>query len=444
MQTIDLLLNARWVIPVEPGNTVLEHHGIAVRDGLIVELLPREQATERYLPAETVELPNHAVIPGLINAHTHSPMTLFRGLADDLPFTDWLHNHIWPAEAKWVGDEFVADGARLAMAEMIKSGTTCFNDMYFFAEDVARVAREIRMRASVGMILLDFPSTYAQSWDEYLEKGLKLHDELHSGGLVSTAFAPHAPYSVSDEPLAKISTLNNELNRPVHIHLHETATELAEAESTTGIRPLERLRKLDLVNPNLLAVHFTQATAEEIQLLADNNASVVHCPESNLKLANGFCPVDALLKAGVNVALGTDGAASNNDLDMLGELRSAALLAKGASGSATALPAHAVLRMATLNGARALGLEDITGSLVAGKAADLAAIDLSALATQPVYDPCSQIVYAATREQVSDVWVQGHRLLNRRALTTVDEQRVITKTQEWRDKIFAHRSENRL
>ena len=442
MKRVDTIISARWVIPVEPDATVLDHHSVAILDGKIVKVLPTTETEKKYRASKLVELPNHALLPGFINSHTHAAMTLFRGLADDLPLMDWLENHIWPAEAKWVSDEFVADGSRLAMAEMLKSGTTCFNDMYFFAEDVAHVAREVRMRASVGMIMLDFPSTYAQSWDEYLEKGLKLHDDLRNSELVSTTFAPHAPYSISDEPLSKISTLNNELNRPVHMHVHETAAEVAEAEKATRMRPLERLDKLDLVNPNLLAVHLTQATPEEMRLLADNNASVVHCPESNLKLASGFCPVTELLDAGVNVALGTDGAASNNDLNMLGELRTAALLAKGVSGDATALPAYAVLRMATLNGARALGLEELTGSLLSGKAADITAIDLSAVSTQPVYDPLSQLVYAATREQISDVWVGGQQLLKNRVLTTIDEKRVIAKAQQWRDKIIASRSED--
>lgn len=349
--------------------------------------------------------------------------------------------HIWPAEAKWVSDDFVTDGARLAMAEMLKSGTTCFNDMYFFAEDVAHIAREVRMRASVGMIVLDFPSTYAQSWDEYLDKGLKLHDDLRNSELVSTTFAPHAPYSVSNEPLKKICTLNNELNRPVHIHLHETVHEIEQAIETTGKRPLERFQDLDLVNPNLLAVHFTQATGEEITKLAESSASVVHCPESNLKLASGFCRVTDLLDAGVNVALGTDGAASNNDLDMLGEMRTAALLAKGINNDATALPAHTALRLATLNGAKALGLDAITGSLEKGKAADLIAIDLDNVSTQPVYDPVSQIVYAASRDQVTHAWVAGKQLLQDRRLTTLDENEIVSKAQHWRDKIAAVNSE---
>lgn len=441
MTNVDTVLSARWVIPVEPDNTVLDHHSVAVRDGKIVNVLPTVEAEKKYRATETITLNSHAVLPGFINAHTHTPMTLFRGLADDLPLKEWLENHIWPAEAKWVSDDFVSDGARLAMAEMIRSGTTCFNDMYFFAEDVARIAREVRMRASVGMIVLDFPSTYAQSWDEYLEKGLKLHDDLRNSELVSTTFAPHAPYSVTDEPLKKICTLNNELNRPVHIHLHETAHEIEQAVKATGKRPLERLQDLDLVNPNLLAVHFTQATDEEITVLAESGASVVHCPESNLKLASGFCRVTDLIDAGVNVALGTDGAASNNDLDMLGEMRTAALLAKGVNNDATKLPAHTALRLATLNGAKALGLDAITGSLEKSKAADMIAIDLDCVSTQPVYDPISQIVYAANRDQITDVWGAGQRLLKGRELTTMDEKTIITKAQRLRDKIASANSE---
>ncbi|MFV2035494.1 MAG: TRZ/ATZ family hydrolase [Halocynthiibacter sp.] len=440
MQNIDLIINARWVIPVEPDNTVLDHHSVAIRDGKIVNVLPTVEAEKKYRATETVDLKSHALLPGFINAHTHAAMTLFRGLADDLPLMDWLQHHIWPAEAKWVGDEFVGDGVQLAMAEMLKSGTTCFNDMYFFAEDAAHAAREARMRACMGMIVIDFPSSYARSWDEYVENGLKLHDELRNSELVSTAFAPHAPYSVANEPLEKICTLNNELNRPVHIHLHETEHEVEEAVKTTGKRPLARLQELDLVNPNLLAVHFTQATDEEIATLADAGASVVHCPESNLKLASGFCRVTDLLDAGVNVALGTDGAASNNDLDMLGEMRSAALLAKGVNHNATALPAHTALRMATLNGARALGLENVTGSLQKGKAADLIAIDLDGVSTQPVYDPISQIVYAASRDQVTDVWVAGKQLVRNRTLSTLDERAIIDKARQWRDKIAASNS----
>lgn len=437
MDTADTLIHARWIVPVEPAGVVLDHHSLVIRDGRITAMLPSVAARTRYTAREIVELPAHALIPGLVNAHTHAAMSLFRGLADDLPLMDWLTKHIWPAEAQRVGPEFVRDGVLLAAAEMLKSGTTCVNDMYFFPEAAASALREAGLRACLGLILIDFPTNYAQTPDEYFEKGLKLHDSLRHDPLLSTAFAPHAPYSVSDGPLARVRTVNNELNLPVHMHIHETAHEVNEAVAKTGLRPLARLDALDLLGPTLVAVHMTQLTADEIVRLAEAGASVVHCPESNLKLASGFCPVQALLNAGVNVALGTDGAASNNDLDMLGELRTAALLAKAVSGDATAVPAHTALRMATLNGARVMGLDTETGSLRPGKAADITAIDLSALPSQPVYDPVSQIVYTACREQVTDVWVAGKRLLANRALTTLDEAAILRRAQEWRDKIQA-------
>lgn len=436
-EKIDTLINARWVIPVEPDDTVLDHYSIAIRDGKILALLPTAEAANKYETNDTIDLPDHALIPGLINAHTHASMSLFRGLADDLPLMEWLNGHIWPAEGKWVSEEFVRDGTRLAVAEMLKSGTTCFSDMYFFADDTARVCMDIGMRAVVGLIVVDFPTVWAQTWEEYIHKGLKLHDDLRHTDLVTTAFAPHAPYSVSDAPLEKIRVVNNELNIPLHIHVHETAHEVEEAVAKTGMRPLQRLARLDLLNLNLVAVHMTALLPSEIESLANVNASVVHCPESNMKLASGFCPVHQLLQAGVNVALGTDGAASNNDLDMLDELRAAALLAKAVANDATVVPAHTALRMATLNGARALGLEDRTGSLEAGKAADMAAINLSAIGSQPVYDPLSQIVYTAGRDQVTDVWVAGKRLLKDRQLMTLDEHTIVQKAALWRDRIAA-------
>ncbi len=435
MQTIDTLINARWVIPVEPDGLTLDHHSIAILGGKIFEVLPTADAAKHYRATETIDLPHHAVIPGLVNAHTHAAMSLFRGLADDLPLMDWLNNHIWPAEAKWVSEAFVRDGTELAIAEMLKSGTTCFSDMYFFPDVTARACHDAGMRAVVGLIMLDFPSAWAQNSDEYLHKGLKLHDELRNSELVTTAFAPHAPYTVSDAPLEKIRMYADELDIPVHMHVHETAHEVNEGQKLHGMRPLARLAKLGLLGPRLIAVHMTQLLPEEIKTLAQDNVSVVHCPESNLKLASGFCPVHALVQAGVNVALGTDGAASNNSLDMLEEMHIAALLAKGASGEATAVPAHTALRMATLNGARTLGIDGRTGSLTAGKAADIAAIDLSAISSQPVYEPVSQIVYATTRNQVSDVWVNGKHLLAKYRLTGMDEAALRDKAQAWHDKI---------
>lgn len=437
MEHVDTLIHARWVVPVEPDGAVYEHHAVAVRGGRLVELLPARDAAARYTADQTVHLERHVLIPGLVNAHTHAPMSLFRGLADDLPLMDWLQHHIWPAETKWVNPEFVRDGTELAIVEMLKSGTTCFSDMYFFADATARTSLSAGMRAVVGLILIDVPTAYAQTPDEYLHKAVEMHDNLRAAELVTTAFAPHAPYTVSDGPFTRLRTLNDELNLPLQVHLHETAHEVAEAVRVTGGRPLARLAGLGLLAPNLVAVHMTQLEDAEIEQLAQNGVNVVHCPESNLKLASGFCPVHKLLRAGVNVALGTDGAASNNDLDMLGEMRTAALLAKAVAGDATALPAHTALRMATFNGARAYGLEDRIGSIVPGKCADLVALDLSLPPTEPVYDPVSQLVYAASREQVTDVWVNGRRLLADRALTGLDEEAVLARARTWRDKIGA-------
>ncbi|HSH28843.1 MAG TPA: TRZ/ATZ family hydrolase [Thiohalobacter sp.] len=426
MQDIDLLLHGRWVIPVEPDEQVLEHHCIAVNDGRILALVPSSEAAAHYRAETELNLDRHALIPGLINAHTHTPMNLLRGLADDLPMMEWLHEHVWPAEQRWVNEEFVHDGGLLAMAEMLRGGITCFNDMYFFPEVTARAAAHLGMRACVGLITVDFPTVYAGDADEYIAKGLALHDSYRNDPLIRTAFAPHAPYSVSDAPLTRIQTLADELDIPVHMHVHESADEVEQGE-----RPLARLDRLGLLSPALIGVHMTQLNDGEIARLAETGSHVVHCPESNLKLASGFCPAARLLAAGVNVALGTDGAASNNDLDLFSEMRTAALLGKAVSNDATALPAHTVLRMATLNAARALGLGAETGSLEAGKWADIAAVDLAALETQPVYHPISQLVYAAGRHQVTDVWVAGRHLLKERVLTGLEVDELLASAARW-------------
>ena len=432
---VDTLIHARWIIPVEPESVTYEHHSLVIHEGKIIDLLPTETALAIYTATTTEHLANHALLPGLINCHTHSAMTLLRGVADDLALMDWLQNHIWPLEQKWMSPEFVKDGTDIAIAEMLLGGTTCFNDMYFFPDITAQQALEHGIRATVGLIVIDFPSAWAQNSEEYIAKGLALNEKLKHSSLCSTTFAPHAPYTVSDAPLEKIKALADELNLPIHMHIHETAFEVAQAQTESGQRPLARLAALGLINPSLVAVHMTQLNAEEINLLAESGAHIVHCPESNLKLASGFCPIAQCLAAGVNVALGTDGAASNNDLDMFGEMRTAALLAKGVSGDASAVPAMTALKMATINGAKALGLDDITGSLTIGKAADVIAIDLSALETQPLYSPISQIVYAASRQQVSDVWVAGDRLLKQRQLTTMNLDNLKEKAQLWQARL---------
>ena len=435
MQEIDLLVCPEWLIPIEPAGQVLEQHAMAVDQGRILELLPKDFAQQRYQPKQTLELPGHAVCPGLINAHTHSAMSLMRGLADDLPLMTWLQEHIWPAEGQHVSADFCATGVELACAEMIRSGTTCFNDMYFFGDQTARVATRLGLRAGIGLIVMDFPTIWAQDADEYLHKAVELHDSLRDESLIHCSFAPHAPYTVSDAPLRKLRALADELELPIHMHVHETAAEVSGAVEASGQRPWARLQGLALPGPDFLAVHMTQLEDVEIQAVAGSGTHVIHCPESNLKLASGFCPVDKLIKAGINVALGTDGAASNNDLDMFGEMRSAALLAKGVAGDASALPAVQALQMATLNGAKAMGIDTQTGSLVAGKSADFISVDLTALGSQPVYHPISQLVYACQREQVRDVFVAGRALLRDGQYTDLDTAALRGKVQQWQERM---------
>ncbi len=434
---IDCLLQARWVIPVDPEGAVYPGHAVAIKGGRIVDILPSAAAEGRYRARERVCLDRHALIPGLVNAHTHAAMVLFRGMADDLALIDWLEHHIWPAERRFVDVDFVRDGMRHAVAEMIAGGTTCCNDMFFFPDEGAAVAAAAGMRITAGLIVIEFPSAWARDTDEYIRKGTAVHDAYRGHSLVRTAFAPHAPYTVSDDALSRVSALAEELDVPIQMHVHETAREVDEALAASGERPLRRLWRLGLLSPRLQAVHMTALDADDIALCAEHGVHVIHCPSSNLKLASGFCPVQALQAAGVNVALGTDGAASNNRLDLLTEMRSAALLAKAVAGEARAVPAARALHMATLAGARALGIEDYTGSLRPGKVADLVAIDLGGIEVEPVYDPISQIVYAAGRDCVTDVWVGGNRLLAARRFTTLDAEPILDRTRAWRARIAA-------
>ncbi|MDQ5905147.1 MAG: 5-methylthioadenosine/S-adenosylhomocysteine deaminase [Pseudomonadota bacterium] len=416
-ETIDLLIRARWIIPIEPENTVLEHHAIAVNRGRIVAILPEREASERFAPARETRLDKHVLMPGLVNLHCHAAMTLLRGLADDTPLMTWLQEHIWPAEAKHVSADFVHDGTLLACAEMLRGGITCFNDMYFFPEAAAKAVATSGMRAVIGLALLEFPTAYATDADDYLTKGLAARDALRDQPLLHFALAPHAPYTVSDRSFERIATLAAELDMPVHVHLHETTAEIEESLRIHGVRPLERLRRLGLITPNLIAVHAVHLDAGEIALLAAEGASVAHCPSSNLKLGSGIAPIAAMLERGINIGLGTDGAASNNRLDLLGEMRLAALLAKGASGDASILNAHQALRAATLGGAHALGLDREIGSLLPGKSADLCAVSLDDPILAPCYAPESHMVYVAGRENVSHVWVAGNLMLENHTLT---------------------------
>jgi 5-methylthioadenosine/S-adenosylhomocysteine deaminase len=436
-QSIDLLIEARWVVPVEPHAVVLENHAVAIDGERIVALLPIDEARATYAPRERVELGEHALIPGLVNSHTHNPMTLLRGLADDLPLMVWLQQHIWPAEARVIGPEFVRDGVELAVAEMLRGGTTCANENYFFPDVIGATYRKLGFRAVVGLPVIQFPTAWANSQDEYFARAGEVHDSFRGDPLVSTAFAPHAPYTVSDESFERIRLQSDQLDIPVHLHLHETAHEIEEEKKKSGLRPFQRLQRLGLVNDRLIAVHMTQVTDGEIAACASAGVSVVHCPESNLKLASGFCPAEQFRRAGANLAIGTDGCASNNDLDMFGEMRTAAQLAKAVAQDAAAFDAAFALRAATLNGARAIGLEARIGSIEPGKQADLAAVRLSDLETQPLFHVASQLVYACSRQQVTDVWIAGHRKLAARELIDMDTAAILARARAWRERIAA-------
>lgn len=432
-ENFDLIVHAPWLITGD-GNKVLYEHSLCIRDGQIQALLPARQA-RRMSSTQVLELKHHILMPGLVNAHGHSAMTLFRGFADDLPLQPWLEQKIWPAEQRWVNEEFVRDGARLAIAEMLLAGITCFSDMYFFPDQVAEAAEDAHIRAQLACPVLDFATAWAREPDEYIRKTTALHDSWRSSSLVSTAFGPHAPYTVSDEPLRKIAMLAAELEIPVQIHLHENAREITDSQHRFGKRPLERLAELGLLAPSLQAVHMTQLHAEEITLLAESGVHVVHCPASNMKLSSGTCPVTELLDAGVNVCLGTDSAASNNRLDLFGELRLASLLAKHTSTRADSLNAATALKLATINGARSLGLDSQIGSLVPGKSADFIAVNMHRAHSQPLYDPESAVTYSAEASQVSHVWVNGRQVVKNGELITIDREEVIAKAAHWAARI---------
>ena len=414
---------------------MLENHSLAIQDKKIVAILATDIAKATLNPKQEYYLGQHALIPGLINAHGHAPMALFRGYADDVPLMQWLEDFIWPVEAKWVNEEFVYQGSQLAIAEMLLSGTSCFADMYFFPESVAKASLEAGIRSQLAVPVLDFPTVWAQEADEYIDKATRLHDTYRNSELISIAFGPHAPYTVSDKPLQKLSTFAEELDIPIHIHVHETAREVEDAVKKDGKRPLQRLADLGLITPRLNCIHATQLTAQEIDLLQDSSATVIHCPQSNLKLASGFCPVHKLLESGINVALGTDSAASNNDLDMFSEMQSAGLLAKGVAANAEAVPAWQALQMATINGAKALGLDQLVGSLEVGKRADITAVDFSGLNSIPLYNPVSHLVYSTRANQVSHVWVNGKAVVKEGKLTTLNENLIREHTALWQSKI---------
>lgn len=431
MHTVDTLISASWVIPVEPNCEPINDGAVAVVDGRIADVGERSDIQRRFTASIQIDRPGHVLLPGLVNAHGHAAMTLLRGQGDDLPLKEWLEGKMWPLEAKWVSESFVEDGARLAILEMLLGGTTTAMDMYFYPEAATRAALEAGVRWVMGIIAIEFPSAYGSGVDEYLKKGLATRDRYRGDPLYAAAFTPHAPYTVSDATLTRVRRLADELEIPIQMHVHETAQEISEAVADSGVRPLARLKDLGLLTPSFMIVHGTQLTDTEIEDLARAGSHLVHCPRSNLKLNAGFAPVAELTKAGVNVALGTDGAASNNRLDLWAEMEMATLVGKWVGNDATRPNAAQALTMATACGARALGLEADIGSLTPGKWADIIAVDLRGPNTQPLHDVVSQVVYAAGRDQVSDVWVAGRQLVADREPTTIDAETTIEKAKHW-------------
>ncbi|MBX9348179.1 TRZ/ATZ family hydrolase [Chromobacterium vaccinii] len=430
------IISARWIITVETDGEVLENHAIAIRDGKIAAIIPAADAAGLEA-GERLELPDHVLMPGLINLHGHSAMSLLRGLADDKVLMDWLTNYIWPTEGKHVHDDFVFDGSLLAMGEMVRGGTTTINDMYFYNAAVARAGLASGMRTFVGCSILEFPTNYASNADDYIAKGMAERSQFLGEDLLTFTLAPHAPYTVSDDTFRKVVTLAEQEDMLIHCHIHETAEEVSNSVKEHGQRPLARLQQLGLLSPRLIAAHMVHLNDAEIELAAKHGISTAHNPASNMKLASGISPVSKLLAAGVSVGIGTDGAASNNKLDMLAETRLAALLAKVGTLDPTSVPAATAIRMATLNGARALGIADKVGSVKVGKQADLIAINFAELETAPAFDPISHVVYAAGREQVSHVWVKGRALMRERKLTTLDEGDLKARAGDWRNRILA-------
>ena len=437
---VDLILSARWVLPIVPSNTLLENCAVVVQSGKILDVVPVLVAREKYQATENINLDEHVLIPGLVNLHTHAAMSLMRGLADDLPLMPWLQEHIWPAEAKLVSPSFVRDGTLLACAEMLSGGVTTYNDMYFYPEAAAAASVQAGMRANLGLVVLEFPTQYATDADDYIAKGSDARDHLRDEPLISFSFAPHAPYTVADGTFQRIATLAEQLNIGVHTHLHETQDEITQSEQTHGLRPLARLANLGILGPNLTLAHCVHLQDAEIKLLAAHGCHIAHCPSSNLKLASGIAPIAEYAKSAVNIGLGTDSAASNNRLDMFTEMRLAALLAKGQSGDATAISAHHALQMATINGAKALGLDDKIGSIEVGKLADLTAVKISDFAMQPCFDVASHLVYVAGREQVSHVWVNGdlkyHKPENSAGVfSNIEPQELTEIVAKWQPKV---------
>jgi 5-methylthioadenosine/S-adenosylhomocysteine deaminase len=438
-QSVDLIIEARWVAILNAEHHLLENYAVIVDADKIIDLQPAAIASKQYIAKERFSLDEHILIPGLINLHTHAAMNLMRGIADDLPLMQWLNQHIWPTERAVVFDDYVKDASLHACAEMLSGGVTCFNDMYFYPTATASAVNQAGMRASLGLVVTEFATNYAADADDYLQKGFEAHDSWRNNPLISSVIAPHAPYTVSNKTFEKVVIYADQLGLGIHTHLHETRHEIAQSEEQFGMRPMQRLAELGLLGPSFLAAHGVHLLAQEIDLLKAYGCHIAHCPSSNLKLGSGIAPISNLVAKQVNVGLGTDSAASNNRLDMFAEMRMAALLAKGASEDPTSLPAHEVLKMATINAAKALGLDEKIGSIEIGKQADICAVKLSDLNISPCYDPISHLIYTCGREHVTHTWVAAELKYSNGIYANIEPMELKEIVKKWQPKLAQHK-----
>jgi len=430
-----VIISAPWIFTSGAEGKLLSDYAIVIENDKVIDLVPENKVFDEYESNNTYQLTDHIVIPGLINAHAHAAMSLFKGFADDLPLQDWLNNHIWPAEKEFVNSSFVKDGSILAMSEMIKSGVTTFNDMYFFPDATAEAVKELGVRSNIGLVVLDFPTNYATDPEDYLLKGFEFRDKWRNEELITTSIAPHAPYSVSNEAFTLINTYSEELSINIHTHLHETQWEIEDSIAKYGMTPVQRLNNLGIIGPSLMAAHCVHLNEQDMATLAKNRVSIIHNPSSNMKLGSGIADIAKMLKQNLNVSLGTDSSASNNRLDIMEEMRLAALLIKGTTKSPELISAKEAIKMATINGAKALGLDSIIGSIEKNKKADLVAIDLSTIENQPIYNPLATLVYSSSRSDVSYVWIDGKIKLKDKKLVTIDEQVIIQLAKKWQRKL---------
>ena len=439
MSDYDTVLHPDWVVPIAPRREVFTAFSVALKDGQIAAIAQRDQA-QNFDADEHVALAGTALMPGLINLHCHAAMALLRGYADDLPLMTWLQQFIWPTESHFISQEFVRDGSELAIADLLMGGTTTMADQYFFPEITAEVADRVGLRALLTFPVIDVETAWARDAEACINRGLALRDQYRGHDRIEVGFGPHSTYMVSEKTLARVAMLAEELDAPIQIHLHETREEVLSSVERVGMRPIDFLEQVGLLGPRTQCVHMTALGDQDIATIAKHGAQVVHCPRSNLKLGSGICPVQKLMDHYINVALGTDGAASNNRLSMLGEMQIASLIGKAQHGDPKAVDAWAALEMATMNGAIALGQQEKIGTIEVGKTADLIALDLSGVHHWPRHDIASSLVYATHGNEVAWSWIAGKPMVANGQLQTLDYRDLQTRAMRWSEQLSAFRA----